>query len=254
MNYAILLSGGKGTRIDSNIPKQYIRIGGHMMMTYVLKTMLESAHIECVVIAAADSWRNDILKDISCVMPSVDKIAGFTDPGSTRQLSILNGLEYIAGHISEARPDDEAVTTFDTAGSQIKSADTVLIHDAARPFLSHELIDRCYGSLDGYDGVMPVLPMKDTVYLSQDGQAVSELLNRNEIYAGQAPELFVLQKYLQANRALLPDRIKAINGASEPAVMYGMNIHMISGDEHNYKVTTDEDLKKSIRDIGGIIS
>lgn len=91
---------------------------------------------------------------------------------------------------------------------------------------------------------MPVLPMKDTVYRSMNGREVSELLNRREIFAGQAPELFCLGPYYRANRELLPDRINGINGASEPAFMASMDIVMIDGDESNFKVTSDEDMNR----------
>ena len=80
--------------------------------------------------------------------------------------------------------------------------------------------------------------------MSEDGRSISSLLNRSKIFAGQAPELFRLKPYFEANMALLPDKIKMVNGASEPAIMAGMDIAMIQGDEHNYKVTTDADMEK----------
>jgi 2-C-methyl-D-erythritol 4-phosphate cytidylyltransferase len=70
------------------------------------------------------------------------------------------------------------------------SIDGVIIHDAARPFVTVVDIDACLKALDERDGAMPVLPMKDTVYFSRSGRKVDELLNRNCIYAGQAPEAF----------------------------------------------------------------
>lgn len=89
-----------------------------------------------------------------------------------------------------------------------------------------------------------MLPMKDTVYLSKDGKVVTELLNRSEIFAGQAPEVFRFDKYYVANKILLPKRILEINGSTEPAIMAGMDIAMIPGDERNFKVTTRADLEK----------
>ncbi|MBR5765493.1 MAG: 2-C-methyl-D-erythritol 4-phosphate cytidylyltransferase, partial [Lachnospiraceae bacterium] len=89
-------------------------------------------------------------------------------------------------------------------------------------------------------------PMKDTVYLSEDGKGITGLLDRKSVYAGQAPELFKLKAYYEANKRLLPDDILKINGASEPAVMAGMKIAMIPGDETNVKVTSALDLEKYI--------
>lgn len=230
MNYAIVLSGGTGTRTGADMPKQYIRVRGHMMVTYALQPLIGSENVDKVLVVCSDDWYDSILKDAEEAGLDVSKIAGHAQPGDTRQLSILNGIRYI---IEETQ----------TAGSE----DTVIIHDAARPFLTGDLIDRCYRALkeDGNaDGVMPVLPMKDTVYLSDDGRKIGSLIDRSTVFAGQAPELFKLKEYYEANTRLLPDGIKKINGTSEPAVMAGMNIIMIPGDERNIKITSGEDLLK----------
>ena len=123
-------------------------------------------------------------------------------------------------------------------------SDCIFIHDAARPLLSDKQITECLNAICGYDGVLPVLPMKDTVYRSKDGKSVDSLLKRNEIYAGQAPEVFRLGKYYEANERLLPEKILKINGSTEPAVMAGMNIAMIPGEERNFKITTSADLER----------
>ncbi|MCR5609482.1 MAG: 2-C-methyl-D-erythritol 4-phosphate cytidylyltransferase [Lachnospiraceae bacterium] len=225
MNYALLLSGGKGTRTESNIPKQYVKAGGHMMITYALYTLLGNEHIDSVYIIAEQEWRDEILSDIKGYCNNFSKIEGFVKPGSNRQESILNGL----------------MTIVDLSDSK---DDTVIIHDAARPYLSNELLDNCYKDLAEYDGVLPVLPVKDTVYVSKDGKFISELIDRRTLYAGQSPELFRLKSYYDANMALLPDRIFDINGSTEPAILNKMNIVMIQGDENNTKVTTTKDLER----------
>lgn len=227
MNYAILLAGGTGSRISSDVPKQYVKTGSHMMITVALKALLESDHVDSVCIVTDGKWKEDIIKDISSACLDTDRILSYADPGENRQLSILNGMNEII------RMKGEPVDT-----------DTILIHDAARPFVTYRLLMALYGSLDSHDGVMPVLPMKDTVYSSEDGSAVSGLLDRHKLYAGQAPELFIFGKYYEANKALIPGRILTINGASEPAIIAGMDIAMIPGDERNFKVTTDTDMDK----------
>jgi 2-C-methyl-D-erythritol 4-phosphate cytidylyltransferase len=120
----------------------------------------------------------------------------------------------------------------------------ILIHDAARPLLTRKLISDCFAALPGHDGVMPVLPMKDTVYVSNDGKTVDRLLDRSTIYAGQAPELYRLKPYYEACVALLPQEILSINGSTEPAIRAGLDVAMIPGDEGNYKITTKNDLEK----------
>ena len=93
--------------------------------------------------------------------------------------------------------------------------------------------------------------MKDTVYYSDNGNTITSLIRRENVYAGQAPELFRLKPYIQANESLMPDDIMNINGSSEPAVMAGMDIVMIQGDESNYKITTKSDYDRFEQRIMG---
>lgn len=234
MNTALLLSGGTGSRISTDIPKQYLQVNGRMLVTYALEPLLTFPLIHEVEIVAEEAWWEAILEDVRQAGLEAEKIAGFSAPGRNRQSSILNGLENILNRNNSKQASGEA-----------DDGDTVLIHDGARPFLRREMIAACYEALDGHDGVMPVLPMKDTVYLSRSGRKVDELLNRSCIYAGQAPELFLLRQYYRANAALLPDRILEINGSTEPAVMAGMDIAMMPGDERNFKITTQADLQRA---------
>jgi 2-C-methyl-D-erythritol 4-phosphate cytidylyltransferase len=228
MNIALVLSGGTGTRLGADIPKQYIEVNGRMIIDYCLETFFASEYIDAVWIVADESWQDKI----------VGKFLGFSKPGKTRQLSILNGLEDIRSMLQRENSWDS-----NTAGVDCDSVN-VLIHDAARPLLTHKLISDCFVALPGHDGVMPVLPMKDTVYVSNDGKTVDRLLDRSTIYAGQAPELYRLKPYYEACVALLPQEILSINGSTEPAIRAGLDVAMIPGDEGNYKITTKNDLEK----------
>ena len=252
---ALLLSGGTGTRMGVETPKQYIEVKGKPVIACCLRTLLSHEGIDAVQIVADGMWRETILQcaDDLCdgrtgngsvgnrdhsEKSSVahardrDKIRGFSKPGKTRQLSILSGLEDIRRYAGDS--------------------DYVLIHDAARPLVTAKQISDCLdAAAAGYDGALPVLPMKDTVYYSEDGRAVTSLLERSRIFAGQAPEIFVLGKYYEANQRLMPEKILAINGSTEPAVMAGMDIAMIPGDEGNFKITTMADLERFRERISG---
>ena len=228
-NYAIILAGGSGSRLGEDIPKQYIYVNGRMIIEYCLETIALHEMISGIQIVAVDNWQGDLGKSLEKLpVEARDKFIGFSKPGENRQQSVYNALEDLTGFANEQ--------------------DSVMIHDAARPLLQADLITDSINKLDEldghYDGVMPVLPMKDTVYFCKDGRSVSSLLNREQIFAGQAPELFRYGKYLAANRALLPDKILEINGSTEPAIMAGMNIAMIAGDERNFKITTAADLER----------
>ena len=71
------------------MPKQYVRVGGHMMVTYALRPILKSEHIDKAVIVCSDEWKEGIIKDLKDAGIDTVKIAGFTVPGDTRQLSVI---------------------------------------------------------------------------------------------------------------------------------------------------------------------
>lgn len=228
MNIALVLSGGTGSRLGTKVPKQYLPCEGRMMITRCLETVFSHPAMDVVQIVAAEAWREAIGQELDTfVFPQNaslrKKMLGFSAPGETRQYSILSGLRDIA-----CKASDE---------------DVVMVHDAARPMLSARLISACLAALGEHDGVMPVLPMKDTVYLSRDGKTVSSLLERREVFAGQAPEFFRLGKYLNANESLPREKMLALNGATEPAILVGMDIALVPGDEANFKVTTAADME-----------
>ena len=229
MNIALILSGGTGTRMGTDIPKQYIEVCGKPIISYCMECISKHPKIDAIQVVAEEEWRALISESIEKLAQAKEtgissKFKGFAKPGANRQLSIYNGLEAIKSYA-----DDN---------------DYVFIHDAARPLLSAKQITDCLKAANGHDGVLPVLPMKDTVYSSTDGKTITSLLNRKEIYAGQAPEVFQLGKYYEANKQLLPDKILQINGSTEPAIMAGMDIVMIPGDENNFKITTKSDLQR----------
>lgn len=221
---AIILSGGTGSRMNMDIPKQYIDVGGRMIITRSILPFLECSSISGIQIVADEAWRDSILKEYA---GQPYKFTGFSSPGLNRQWSILNALR----DIRQNTEDD----------------DIVIIHDAARPLVTTEMITAYVSSMYNethHDGVMPVISMKDTVYYSEDGVGISKLLNRDRIFAGQAPEVFLYGKYLAACERLLPDKIMSIRGSTEPAIMAGMDVMMVPGDERNFKITTREDLDR----------
>ena len=225
MNIAVLLSGGIGSRLNLDTPKQYISINDEMIVTTTLGGLLQNALVDVVWIVSYEKWKDIILSEANERYESLTyKIKGFSSPGANRQLSIYNALL----DISKIAADEDAI----------------LIQDAARPLTHESTITGCLTKIEGHDGALPVLPMKDTIYMSEDGNAISSLLDRNKLFAGQAPEAYRYGKYKKANEALLPDEILKINGAAEPAILAGMDVVMFPGDEGNFKITTDADLRK----------
>lgn len=223
-NTAIILSGGIGSRVGADIPKQYIEVLGKSIFEYSLKNFLCSNNIDIIVIVVEQQWLNYVM-DVIAKDNNTEKRILYANPGETRQLSIFNGLKKL-----------------EETDSNINC---VIIHDAARPLVSKKLIEDCISEIgEGYDGVMPVIPVKDTVYYSVDGKNIDNLLERNRLFAGQAPEAFKYTSYLKAHYNMSENDIKKINGSSELAYINGLKIKMIPGDPANYKITDTSDLER----------
>ncbi len=219
MNAAIILSGGTGTRMGSDIPKQYLEAGGKPVIAYCISVFESSADIDGIVVVAAAEYR-DLIRSL---FSDEKKFLGFADPGANRQLSILSGMNVLRPVMG---PDDH-----------------VIIHDAARPLITCELISGITEALKTGEAVLPVLPVKDTLYEVENGRVTGNL-DRSRVCAGQAPEGFRFGAYLKAVESLLPERILDISGSMQPAVIAGMDIVCIPGDERNFKITTPADLER----------
>lgn len=223
MNIAIILSGGVGSRMGTDIPKQYIELNGKPIIWYCLKTFIENPYVDLIIIGRAKEW-GDYIKDLVDGI-NTSKPVYYADPGETRQFSIYNSL-LVAQEI----------------GANYN--DVVIIHDAARPLVSHDLINCCIDSFKEKDveAVLPVVPVKDTLYQSKDGRQITCLLNRSELFAGQAPEAFAFGKYLELHERMSKEEILKINGSTEIAYKGGMKVKLVKGEEKNFKITTPEDL------------
>lgn len=221
MNILILLAGGIGSRMNMGaLAKQFLFFEGRPIISYSLKTFDSHPLISNIIIVADQKWHQKIdkwMKD-----EGITKFYSYAEPGENRQLSIYNGLK--------------------AANKIAGSNDVVIIHDAARPLVSEQLITNCLTSIEDDDGVVPVLPAKDTYYLLNEKGEVSRMLPRPLLAAGQAPEAFKYGAYYDIHRSMAIDQILTVNGSTEMAVLGGLKIHTIPGEERNFKITTQEDL------------
>lgn len=227
MAIAIILSGGVGRRMNSSVPKQYIEINGKSILGYTLGIFEKNDLISGIVIVASPDWKNYIESQLRKF--DIHKVIAYAEPGVCRQASILNGLNACR----------EIIKDYD---------EPVIIHDAVRPMLSQELLNQCILECQHSDGVMPAFPVKDTIYCCVDG-SINQLLDRSKLYSGQSPESFKFEKYLSAHKGYSEEDLKAINGSSEIAFKQGLFVKIIAGDEHNYKITTENDLKRFEKEV-----
>jgi 2-C-methyl-D-erythritol 4-phosphate cytidylyltransferase len=209
---AIIPAAGSGERFGEE--KQFKLLSGRPLFFHTLKLFLQSDYIDEIIVAVpsanVDSTHRDVLS-MSAGKP-VKVVAG----GTRRQDSVKNGID-----VSDS------------------DSTLVCIHDAARPFVTENLIQRSISACEFADGAVVGIPSKDTVKFSENG-LVKETLDREKIWLAQTPQCFHKNKLLQA---LDHAETENLTGTDESALMeaMGFSIKLVEGESNNFKITTKDD-------------
>ena len=211
--WAVLAAAGRGERLGSDRPKAFARLGGRPLLAESLERLEESGWIDAIVIAAPPDWEEPsilVAEEIAAT-----KVSSAVTGGASRSESVRLALEEV--------PAEAAV---------------VLVHDAARPLLPEEVIERVLAPLsEGWDGVVPAVPLADTVK-RVEGDRVVETLSREDLVAVQTPQAFLADTL---RRAVSGDVSSATDCASL-VESRGGRIKVVEGDPRLLKVTDAEDL------------
>lgn len=208
----VIVAAGKGERAGGGVPKQYREIAGRPLLAWTLAPFLRHQRIGAVQLVI-DPAQAALFADATAGLDLPAPVSG----GADRQGSVLAGLEALAAH----------------------DPDKVMIHDAARPFVSAPLIDRLLAVLDtGASGAIPTLAITDTVKRCRDG-AILETLDRSELARAQTPQTFRYREILAAHRAAAG---KALTDDAAVAEAAGMKVAAVAGEEGNLKITSAEDI------------
>ena len=211
--WAVLAAAGRGERLGSDRPKAFARLGGRPLLAESLERLEDSGWIDAIVIAAPPDWEEPsilVAEEIAAT-----KVSSAVTGGASRSESVRLALEEV--------PAEAAV---------------VLVHDAARPLLPEEVIERVLAPLsEGWDGVVPAVPLADTVK-RVEGDRVVETLSREDLVAVQTPQAFLAGTL---RRAVSGDVSSATDCASL-VESQGGRIKVVEGDPRLLKVTDAEDL------------
>jgi len=209
---AIIPAAGSGERFGEE--KQFKLFSGRPLIFHTLKLFLQSDYIDEIIVAVpsanVDSTHRDVLS-MSAGKP-VKVVAG----GTRRQDSVKNGIDVSDSHST-----------------------LVCIHDAARPFVTEDLIQRSISACEFADGAVVGIPSKDTVKFTENG-FIKETLDREKIWLAQTPQCFHKNKLLQA---LYNAEKENLIGTDESALMeaMGFSIKLVDGESNNFKITTKDD-------------
>jgi 2-C-methyl-D-erythritol 4-phosphate cytidylyltransferase len=211
--WAVLVAAGRGERLGSDRPKAFARLGGRPLLAESLARLEGSDWIDFIVVAAPVEWEEPAI--LLAEELGAGKVSSVVTGGASRSDSVREALAEVA--------DDAAV---------------VLVHDAARPLLPDEVIERVLAPLsEGWDGVVPGLPLSDTVK-RVEGDRVVETLPREELVAVQTPQAFVASALRDA---LSGDISTASDCASLVEARHG-RVKVVDGDPRLLKVTSSKDL------------
>lgn len=222
MTIAIILSGGIGSRMGANIPKQYIEVKGKPVIYYSLEKFVKSGSIDAYIIALNGLWEKYVDKHIKKL--NIEKQIIYSEAGETREHTIYNALKCAK---QNGYSDD----------------DIVIIHDAVRPMVSKTIIDDCLAGCREYDAAIATIDVKDTIYMSVADNCITDVPKRSSLHAGQTPEAFKLGKYLKIHDEKSYAEISAVTGGAEFAYRCGLKVYLSKGAEINFKLTTPEDLR-----------
>ena len=222
MNIALVLAAGSGTRMNNELPKQFLMVNEKPLFVYSVQTFQNNPNVD-VIIIATNANNIELVKDY-CKQFGLDKVKSVIAGGETRQASVYNGLKEIEKFISN-------------------SNDIVLIHDSARPLVSDRIIKENVEACIEFGAVDTVVQASDTIVKSNDDQTIGEILNRQEIYQSQTPQTFEFGIIKDAHEKALKDQVPNVTDDCKLVMHYGMDVHFVQGDKLNFKVTTPEDLE-----------
>ena len=216
-DYVIIVAGGKGLRMGTDIPKQFLPIGGKPVLMRTLERFREyAADLQIILVlpkAQQDYWKQ-LCKEYDFRIEYQ-----LTDGGETRFHSVQNGLALV--------PDD--------------AEGVVGVHDGVRPFPSVEVIRNCYETARTAKAVIPVIPIVETVrhLVSESNTQRSITVPRGDYRLVQTPQTFDIQLLKAANRQPYND---GFTDDASVVETYGFDITLVEGNRENIKITTPFDM------------
>lgn len=215
----VVVAGGSGFRAGGELPKQYQRIGGKAMIWWTLKAFLEHPAVKFIQ-TVINPEHLGLYEEAIAELAVAEPVYG----GSTRQDSCRIGV----------------------AACLNSGCSKVLIHDAARPFVSPDLISQVIDELDRTQAVIPGIPVADTMKFAPGG-TVERTVDRQGLWSVQTPQGFDLAAIHEAHQKAFTQHVEGLTDDASVAESFGMKVRVIAGRDTNRKLTTSEDMRTADR-------
>lgn len=215
---AIILAAGKGSRMKSNVQKQFMELDGYPLIYYAIRAFEHSCVTDIILVVEEGEVEYCCTHIIEKYQ--FQKVSKVVPGGSERYLSVYQGL------LAAEQPD------------------IVLVHDGARPFVTNEIIERTIHAAEQYGSGVAAMPMKDTVKIADAQQFVIQTPARENVWMVQTPQAFRYEQIRCAYEKAIERRISAI---TDDAMVMEQVLHepvkLVEGSYRNIKVTTPEDME-----------
>lgn len=219
-NIALLLAGGQGLRMGTDVAKQFLPLFDKPVLMYSLLSFQKHAQIDAIYIVCHADWQSQ-LQVLFEPAYNLSKLKAIVVGGTTRKQSSYLGLKEVAKSYS---PND-----------------IVLIHDVARPLVSERVITDNIHSAKKYGACTTAIPVSDTILVSDNQKLIQSVPDRQTMFAAQTPQSFMLSIILAAHMAF--EHCEDATDDTALLIRQGLSVALVNGDKQNLKITTPEDLE-----------
>jgi len=220
---AVVLAGGRGSRMGSDIPKQYMPINGYPLIYYSLM-VFENSFVDEIILVCGSGDEEYCEREI-VDRYNITKVSAIVAGGKERYHSVMNGL------------------------MAVKECDVVFIHDGARPFITCDILERALEDTLKTGATVVGVPSKDTVKIVDEDTFTQNTPQRDRVWIIQTPQTFRYQEILEAYKSLIKEEkslekreIKVTDDAMVMEMFGNCHVKCVMGDYRNIKVTTPEDI------------
>lgn len=217
MNSVVIVSAGRGSRMKSDINKQFLKIGGKEVIAHTVERFYNNKNIGEIIIVVREDEKEFFQENI--INKYGYKNIKIAFGGKERQDSVYNGLKEVD-----------------------KNCGIVLIHDGARPFVTNEIIEKSIKCAQKYNCAIVGIPVKDTIKIVNENNDVCNTPNRNTLWSIQTPQVFEYSLIMKAHEKAKDDKYYGTDDSMLIEYL-GYNVKVVEGSYDNIKITTPEDLK-----------
>ena len=227
-----IVAGGIGSRMGQNIkPKQFLDLAGKPVVVHTIEKFLASPEIDKVVVGVHKDWlhlMNDLVDKYFSDNENIAVVAG----GANRNETIKNIVECAKEKFGA---DENAI---------------MVTHDAVRPFLSLRIIADNVNAAKEYGVCDTVFGSTDTIIRSENGEYITDVPVRSQMYQGQTPQSFSVKLFDEIYNSMTQEELEIVTDACKMFFLRGHKVHLVEGEVTNFKITYPFDLKMAMTMMG----